>query len=331
MNSEAPLELLERQRRRERAARKSAEALLERKSLELFNANLELRAQNAQLIALNGQLENAQVQLLQARMLASLGQLAAGMAHEINNPIGFVQCNLGTLEQYLADLLQLLDAYAALEQATPAEREERLAALRARQGDTDLALLRPDLRQLILESRAGLERVATIVQDLRDFARIDSPASWQPANLEQGLDLSLNLLAGEFTAGTAIVRDYGRLPEIECLPAQLNQVFLNLLRNANQALGAAGQIHLRTGQEGPRVWVEIADNGCGIPADQQAKVFEPFFTTRPVGQGRGLGLAVAFGIVQRHHGEFELHSQPGQGSRFRLWLPLRQPAGAQAD
>lgn len=326
MNTDASLDLWERQLRRERAARKSAETLLERKSLELFNANLELRTQNAQLVALNSQLESAHVQLLQAEMLASLGQLAAGMAHEINNPIGFVQCNLDTLEQYLADLLQLLDAHAALEQATPAEHEERLAALRARQRDTDLAFLRQDLRQLFLESHAGIARVGKIVQDLRDFARIDSAPGWQLANLEQGLDATLNVLAGEFPAGIAIVRDYGRTPEIECLPAQLNQVFLNLLRNASQALGAGGQIHLRSGQEGPRVWVEIADNGCGIPLEQQAKVFEPFFTTRPVGQGRGLGLAVAFGIAQRHHGEFELHSQPGQGSRFRLWLPLRQPA-----
>lgn len=326
MNSDAAPDLLERQLRRERAARKSAETLLERKSLELFNANLELRTQNAQLVTLNSQLESAHVQLLQAQMQASLGQLAAGMAHEINNPIGYVQCNLGTLEQYLADLLHLLDAHAALEQATPAEHPERLAALRARQGDTDLAFLRQDLSQLILESRTGIERVGKIVQDLRDFAHSDSSASWQLANLEQGLDATLNVLACEFQTGTEIVRDYGRIPEIECLPAQLNQVFLNLLCNANQALGAAGQIHLRSGQQGPRLWIEIEDNGCGIPLEQQAKVFEPFFTTRPVGQGRGLGLAVAFGIVQRHHGEFELCSQPGQGSRFRLWLPLRQPA-----
>jgi len=322
MNADAPRPLLRRQLQRERKARKHAETLLEHKSLELFQANAELREQNACLSSLNSQLETAHLHLLQADKLASIGQLAAGVAHEINNPIGFILCNLGTLERYFGELLRLLDAYEKLE--LPSAPPAQLATLHDLKQRSDLPYLREDSAQLLEESRAGIERVRQIVQNLRDFSRVDHGSHWQAADLEQNLEATLNILAGEIPAGTQVVRQYGRIPEVECQAAQLNQVFLNLLLNAAQAIQGAGNIWVRSGREGERVWIEIEDNGCGIAEEHRARLFEPFFSTKPVGQGSGLGLAVAFGIVQAHHGELQVHSAIGQGSRFRLCLPIHR-------
>lgn len=322
MNIDDPLPLLHRHVQRERTARKNAETLLEQKSLELFQANAELREQNVRLSRLNSQLESAQLHLLQTEKLAAIGQLAAGMAHAINNPIGFILCNLGTLEGYFGELLRMLDAYEGLNPHLPAE--QRLATLYRLKQRTDLPYLRQDVAQLIGESRTGIERVRQIVQNLRDFSRVDHSNQWQAANLEQGLDATLDMLASEFPAGTRVVRQYGQIPEVECLPSQLNQVFLNLLLNAGQAIAGDGLIQVRSGREGERVWIEIEDNGGGIAEEHRSRICEPFFSTKPVGQGSGLGLAVVFGILQSHHGELQVHSAIGQGSRFRLCLPIHR-------
>lgn len=328
MNSDDTLPLLHRQLQRERQARKNAETLLECKSLELFQANTELREQNTRLSSLNSQLEAAHLNLLQAEKLASIGQLAAGVAHEINNPIGFILCNLGTLERYFSELLHMLAAYEGLDPHLAAE--QRMATLYCLKQRVDLPYLREDVGQLVGESREGIERVRKIVQSLRDFSRVDHGSQWQAADLEQGLDATLQILAGQLRGRVRVVREYARIPEVECLPSQLNQVFLNLLLNASQAIEGQGRIHVRTGQEGGRIWVEVQDNGCGIAEEHRTRIFEPFFSTKPVGQGSGLGLAVAFGIAQSHHGQLEVHSERGKGSRFRLWLPIRQSGGSSA-
>ena len=287
---------------------------------------ISLQRANQELLSLNESLRNAQHQLLQSERLASIGQLAAGVAHEINNPIGYVFSNFGTLEAYLQRLFEMLEAY---EQAEPALASStianRLAALRER---VELDYLKQDIPMLMGESREGLSRVRKIVQDLKDFSRVDTHQEWTWASLHQGIDSTLNIVANEIKYRADVRREYGTLPDIECLPSELNQVFLNLLVNAAHAFGLErGLIVVRSGDAGDEVWVEVEDNGSGIAPEHLARVFDPFFTTKPVGRGTGLGLSLAYGIVQKHHGRIDVRSEPGRGSCFRVTLPVRRPGG----
>ncbi|MET1115764.1 MAG: ATP-binding protein [Comamonas sp.] len=285
---------------------------------------ISLQRANQKLHALNESLRSAQNQVRQSERLASIGQLAAGVAHEINNPVGYVFSNFGTLEAYLARLFEMLEAY---EQAEPelagSAVAARLAALRAR---VELDYLKKDIPMLMGESKEGLARVRKIVQDLKDFSRVDTQQEWVWASLHQGIDSTLNIVANEIKYRADVRREYGALPDIECLPSELNQVFLNLLVNAAHAVGPQrGLIVVRSGVAGNAVWVEVEDNGCGIAAEHLARVFDPFFTTKPVGRGTGLGLSLAYGIVRKHQGRIEVRSEPGRGTCFRVTLPVRRP------
>lgn len=283
----------------------------------------ELTRANEALKATNRQLEEAHNQLLQSEKMASIGQLAAGVAHEINNPVGFVISNMGSLEQYLHGLMRVIDAYEGSE-ALLAPDGGSLEAIRSVKAAVELDYVRGDVFSLLAESNDGLERVKKIVQDLKDFSRVGE-AEWQVADLHQCLDSTLNIVASELKYKAEVAKDYGRLPEVECVPAELNQVFMNLLVNAAQAIAERGRIVLRTGTENDAAWVEIADTGAGIPPEILSRIFDPFFTTKPVGVGTGLGLSLSYGIVQKHHGRIEVSSTPGQGTCFRVSLPLRQP------
>ena len=286
----------------------------------------ELRGRNTELTTLNKKLSEAQEQLLQSEKLASIGQLAAGVAHEINNPIGYVQSNLGSLEGYLADMFALLEAFGAAEQAISPDTPEA-RALAEMKHSVDLPFLKEDTLALLKETREGVGRVRKIVQDLRDFSRLDRDREWQLADLQQGLDSTLNIVANEIKYCAEVVKRYGDLPEVECLPSQLNQVFMNLLVNAAHAMdGRRGTITLSTGRLDNEVWVEVADNGKGIPRESLGRIFDPFFTTKPVGKGTGLGLSISYGIVQKHHGRIEVTSEPGVGTTFRVTLPVRHQA-----
>ena len=271
----------------------------------------------------NSKLEEMYQQLLQSEKLASIGQLAAGVAHEINNPIAFVHANLGTLQDYVAGLLQLLAMY---ERAEPllTEQAEMLSQIERLRKRIDLAHLRSDVRDLLAESQDGVQRVRRIVQDLKDFSRVGE-VERQKFDLHAGLDSTLNIVRHELKQKSEVVKEYGELPAIEGVPAQVNQVFLNLLVNAAQAIENDGRIVILTGHEGDWVWVEVEDNGGGIPADIMTRIFEPFFTTKPVGMGTGLGLSLSYGIVAQHGGRIEVSSQVGKGSTFRVWLPLEPP------
>ncbi|MDR6916265.1 signal transduction histidine kinase [Pseudomonas sp. 3296] len=262
-------------------------------------------------------------QLVQSEKLASLGQLAAGVAHEINNPIGFISSNLGTLEGYFKQLQEMLDAYREAEEAIgSSELLERLRDLRDR---VELEFLRDDIPLLIKESKEGISRVGQIVKDLKDFSRVDSNQEWQWANLQQGIESTLNIVANELKYKADVVKDYQDLPDIECLPSQINQVIMNLIVNASQAIGPdRGTLTLRTGLENETVWIEVADTGAGIPPGSLQKIFDPFFTTKPVGQGTGLGLSLSYGIVKKHRGEISVVSEVGVGSTFRVELPIHQ-------
>lgn len=231
--------------------------------------------------------------------------------------------NLGSLAGYLQQLDQMLSAYRQAEEAIAApELRKHLQSLRE---SIDLDFLQQDIPVLIKESKEGIGRVAQIVKDLKNFSRVDSDQQWQLASLQQGIDSTLNIVANELKYKADLVTDYQPLPEIECLPSQLNQVVMNLVVNAAQAIGPErGTITLRNGVDGERVWLEVSDSGCGIDQEHLAKIFDPFFTTKPVGQGTGLGLSLSYGIVKKHGGQISVQSQPGVGSTFRVELPIRQ-------
>ncbi len=272
---------------------------------------------------LNVRLTAAQEKLLQAEKLASIGQLAAGVAHEINNPIGYVHSNLGSLQEYLHSLFALIDAYErALRSPDPRAMIPEIDQTRAR---LDIDFIIRDLPQLMTESREGIERVTRIVRDLKDFSRSERDESWKLADIHAGLESTLNIIWNELKYNTTLEKEYGELPLVECLPSQLNQVFLNILINAGQAIGERGVIRVRTGHEDDHVWIEISDSGPGIPPDVVQRIFDPFFTTKPVGKGTGLGLSISYGIVAKHHGRIDVESKVGEGSTFRIVLPVRQP------
>jgi two-component system, NtrC family, sensor kinase len=283
-----------------------------RMHVERENRILELSTLNDAMQRMNTLLEDAQNQLIQSEKLASIGQIAAGVAHEINNPIAFVLSNLGALESYVASLFALSDDAGA----SPAK---------ASRDGTDVEFLRTDIAALLAESRDGLGRVKAIVQDLKNFSRGGADEEWEMVDLHGALESTLNIVRNEIKYKARIETHYGALPEVECLPSRLNQVFLNLLVNAGQAIDANGRVLIETGVEGDEAWIAVEDTGCGIPKENLNRIFEPFFTTKPVGQGTGLGLSLSYSIVRKHGGRIEVDSEVGRGTRFTVRLPLRQP------
>ena len=269
-------------------------------------------------------LEETHVQLLQSEKLASIGQLAAGVAHEINNPIGFISANLNTLRTWVRSLLDVIAAHdAALTQLEPATRD----VLTAMRGEADLDYVRDEIVTLIDESIDGAVRVRRIVQDLRDFSRPGS-GEWSVVDIHAGLESTLNVVHNELKYKADIVREYGDVPQVECLPSQLNQVFMNLLVNAAHAIPSRGVITIRTSSDGEQVSIAISDTGTGMTPDVVRRIFDPFFTTKPVGQGTGLGLSVSHGIVERHRGAIDVTSEPGRGTTFCVRLPIRRAEGS---
>ncbi|UCU98123.1 ATP-binding protein [Acidovorax radicis] len=299
----------------------SSEATADRVK-ELLRANEELKQ-------LNSQLSDAQDKLMQSERMASIGQLAAGVAHEINNPIGFIFSNFGTLERYLGDLFQMLAAYEEAESelaGTPAAA--RLKGLRDK---IELEFLKEDIPSLMSESKDGITRVRNIVQNLKDFSRVDTSQNWVLADIHHGLDSTLNIVNNEIKYKAEVVKTYGEIPDIECLPSELNQVFMNLLVNAAHAIQKdRGTITIRTGTQSDRIWIEVQDNGEGIAKENIGRIFDPFFTTKAVGKGTGLGLSLSYGIVKKHFGSIDVFSERGVGTRFRVTLPIRHPPEADA-
>jgi PAS domain S-box-containing protein len=284
-------------------------------------AEEQLLQNNRELKGAYQRLEQTQSQLLQSEKMASIGQLAAGVAHEINNPVGYISSNLGSLKNYMDDLWRLLDAYAAAEPGiADASLRAQLLALKA---ELDIAFLREDIDQLLIQSTDGVHRVKQIVKDLKDFSHVDE-TEWLWADLRKGLDSTLNIVWNELKYKANVIKEYGAIPDVECIASQLNQVFMNLLVNAAHAIEEHGTITLRTGTAGNDVFVEITDTGKGMPPEVQKRIFEPFYTTKPVGKGTGLGLSLAYGIVQKHHGQIIVHSEVGQGTTFRLILPIHR-------
>lgn len=276
---------------------------------------------------LNASLSQIQEHLIQTDKLASIGQLATGIAHEINNPIGYVGSNIGSLKGYIDELFHIVDAFVAIE-AMPENSAEKRRAWADLKSTLELQYLREDIPALLDESNEGIRRVRQIVQDLKDFSHVDNSEHWQSVNLHNGIDSTLNVINNEIKYCADVIKEYGDIPEIECLPGPLNQVFMNLLINAAHAIrqDSRGKITVRTGTKDDQVWIEIGDNGCGISADDLPRIFNPFFTTKPVGKGTGLGLSLAHGIIQKHGGAIQVESIVGEGTRFRVSIPIRHNA-----
>ncbi len=265
-------------------------------------------------------LQQAQAQLLQSEKMASIGQLAAGVAHEINNPVGFVNSNMGSLRSYVETLFKVIDGYDELLARTN-NSPDAAAAVKQLREQADLEFLKEDVTALVTESMDGLKRVKDIVQSLKDFSHVGE-TDWQMADLHHGLDSTLNIAHNEFKYKATIDKQYGQLPLVKCLASQLNQVFMNLIVNASHAIKESGVITIRTGTEDNWVWIEVADTGVGIPPENLSRIFDPFFTTKTVGQGTGLGLSLSYNIVKKHGGRIDVESEVGKGTRFTIRLPV---------
>lgn len=304
----------------EQALRKSYDDLemrVRQRTAEWTIANAALKLEKDEQTKLIKELAAAHSQMLQSEMMASLGQLAAGAAHEISDPVGFVVSSLGTMGKYIHELSRVLAAYESHESELPPESRAAIAAVRQQ---ADLDFMHTDTDNLLAESLAGLQRVNRIVHDLRDFSLVDKQEK-QPADLERGLDSTLNIIWNKLKDKAEIVKEYAGIPRIKCLLPQLNQVFMHLLVNAGQAIDDHGRITIRTGETDNEVWVEIEDTGRGILPEHMKRIFDPFFTTRPTGAGTGLGLSLSNDIVHEHGGRIEVKSEFGRGSVFRVVLP----------
>jgi len=270
----------------------------------------------------NQRLQQTHHQLIQAEKMASLGQLSAGIAHEINNPIAYINSNLQTLANYCRDFEQLLHAFTALPDTLSVEEDWQQARQMAK--TIDYKFLLQDANSLLRESLTGVERVTQIVNDLRIFSHPEQMA-WQTVNINSCIESALNIAKNEIKYKANVVKDFGEVPSIECVIPQINQVLVNLLVNAAHAIENFGEIKITTGTDQcNNAMITIADNGRGIPAANLDKIYDPFFTTKPVGEGTGLGLSVSYGIIQSHNGKIAVETEEGKGTKFIISLPIQQ-------
>jgi signal transduction histidine kinase len=263
------------------------------------------------------QLDEATKRLVQSEKLASLGELAAGVAHEINNPVGYVSSNLTTLQKYLAVYNKVLDA--------PEAHSPEMTALKEK---NNYAFMRDDLQSLVKETQEGVGRVKAIIQDLKDYARTNAATHYVASDIHVGLKSTLNIARNQLKNRADVRLELGQLPLVECAPSQIDQVLLNLIVNAAQAMpeGKMGLIQIRTHCNAQEVWIEVEDNGPGIAPDILKKIFDPFFTTKDPGTGTGLGLSVSQNIIQQHGGTLTVSSTVGVGTTFKITLPIQRAA-----
>lgn len=276
-----------------------AQSALKNKISELEKANMEIR--------------DTQSRLVHTAKMVSLGQLVAGIAHELNNPIGFIYSNMGHLREYSDKLIHLIDEIEK-------EGVQKLSALK---DEIDFEYIRQDLPRLIQSCEDGARRTRDIVVGLRNFSRLEE-SQVKEVDIHEGIETTLHLLTGEIKNRIEVVKEYGKIPPITCYASQLNQVFMNILSNAAQAIEGEGEILIRTKMSGKnKVIVTIKDSGIGMSKATLEKIFDPFYTTKSLGTGTGLGLSISYGIVQKHGGDIRVSSQPGKGTEFQIELPLK--------
>lgn len=297
--------------------------------LKLRHYQMELEEQNEQLRRTLQELKAAHARIVQSEKMASLGVLTAGIAHEINNPVNFVTSGIAGLRRLLGDFMEVMDRYSSLDRNNA---DEELKEIDRFKTEIEFDEIRKGLYELIYNIQTGSERTAEIVRNLRTFARLDEEDE-KPAEIRQNIDSTLMMLRSQYRDMIAIKKDIGDLPPILCHPGKLNQVFMNILSNAVEAiksketLAPDEEIAIRTAvveREGSRfVEIEIRDTGPGIPEEIRDRIFEPFFTSKEIGKGNGLGLSISLGIVESHGGTIEVGSNHPSGATFRIYLPLR--------
>ena len=290
---------------------------------ELTRLTLKLEEEKAQQQQLIQRLEEAQNQLLQSEKMAAIGQLAAGVAHEINNPVGFIFSNLQTLQEYLQKMGKYIDLLGKIIDKVPQNTLHAMKADYVQRNQLEMVL--SDCPELVAESLEGADRVMAIVKSLKEFSHVDS-TDWQEADITQGIESTLRILSNELKYKAEVVRHYApNLPHIYCQPMQLNQVFMNLLVNAAQAIETFGKIEVSVREVDNALEIKVQDSGSGIAPEHLKRIFEPFFTTKPVGKGTGLGLSLSYSIIHRHQGQIKVTSELGKGTCFTLHLPLLTP------
>jgi two-component system, NtrC family, sensor kinase len=266
-------------------------------------------------------LKTTQAKVVQQEKMASIGQLAAGVAHEINNPMGFISSNLGTLTKYVDRLSEFILAQSeALEMLPDMNMVE---SLKARRKALKLDYILEDSKDLITESLEGAERVRTIVKNLKSFARVDE-AERKKSDINECLTSTINIAWNELKYKASLVKELGDIPLIRCYPQQINQVFMNLLVNAAQAIDKQGEITVKTWHVDSSIYASVTDTGCGMTPAVMNRIFEPFYTTKDVGKGTGLGLSIIYDIIKNHNGEISVESEPGQGTTFTVRLPVTE-------
>ncbi|HEX4923341.1 MAG TPA: ATP-binding protein [Bdellovibrionales bacterium] len=281
-----------------------------RMSKKVSQARAELEKKVKELEATNKELQTTQAQLIHSAKMVSLGQLVAGVAHELNNPIGFIYSNMSHLKDYSGRLVNLIDV-----------AEKHPEKLRSEKEKQEFDYIVEDLPRLIRSCEDGARRTRDIVLGLRNFSRLDE-AKVKEVDLEESVKNTLDLLSGELKTRIQVHTEFANIPPVKCYASQINQVFMNILSNASQAIGEKGEIWVKTWKDESNVYVSIKDSGPGIPSDVVDKIFDPFFTTKPVGQGTGLGLSISYGIIRKHGGDIRVKTKLGEGTEFIINLPL---------
>lgn len=305
----------------QQSALQSTNRELHEKSAHLSMQNAEIEQKNQDLERTMHQLRRTQYLLVQSEKMASLGQLTAGIAHEINNPVNFVSSNVKPLRRDIQDVLSLLARYE--DAVAKYSLQDKFSEAAKMKEDLDFSFLLGEIEKLLTGIEDGALRTFEIVKGLRNFSRLDEEAK-KLADINQGLESTLLMLKHQLKNRIEVIKDFGELPQILCYPGKLNQVFMNILSNACQAIEGQGTITVKTSYADDIVKISIKDTGHGMSAEVMEHIFEPFYTTKDVGEGTGLGLSITFGIIQDHDGNIEVHSAPGEGAEFVITLPAFQ-------
>ncbi len=295
-------------------------ALITRLFVQRRKDHLQLKEAFVELDATHKKLKTTQIQLVSSEKMASLGQLTAGIAHEINNPINFISGNITPLKNDVEDLIRLLKKYEEVIEKD--QLKDKFSEVEKFRAEVEIDYITTEIHELISGIDEGADRTTEIVKGLRNFARMDEN-DIKEFSLNQGLDSTLSLLKNQLD-GIEVLKDYRFEGEMEAFPGKLNQVFMNILTNAIQAMPEGGLLQIQTRQQGQKVEVCFRDTGKGMSEEVQKRIFEPFYTTKPVGEGTGLGMSISHGIIQQHGGSIEVNSTPGQGTEIRLLFPPKQ-------